>query len=418
LLVALLQLNQVDSALAILKGNPNAKIPRTPEAALRRSTPVVNAQMTDIQSKLEEVAYLLRIPQRKQWDKMQADIEACRDAIANQRPEIFRDVSESKEELVKETLEDVDTALQQMLRGITYKDSGYCGKYLNSALNSVSLIELSQVRSLPYSVPRSLANYPVLTGRAQVKFTIRSGSADRMFLFQDQELSQDPVGSFTVDLDGFTSPITSGQFLANVRNGLYSGTKVNEDYNQSSLITNVTSDPVTPPVAENDESSSKGYSNLPLEIFQTGEFEPSYNTTLDVLNMEYPVLPMSIYGAVVMCHDDTNGDSYKSSKDNFFIYKFDKSMGGLSGLSFEEGQFTVVGYVTAGSDLVQQIKSGDVIEKVEILSGEERLKEPFPPPRRALVVNDDVTTTTEEPEEGQQPVPNQPLVGENEPESA
>ena len=117
-----------------------------------------------------------------------------------------------------------------------------------------------------------------------------------------------------------------------------------------------------------------------------------------------------------MCHDDTNGDSYKSSKDNFFIYKFDKSMGGLSGLSFEEGQFTVVGYVTAGSDLVQQIKSGDVIEKAEILSGEDRLKEPFPPPRRAAVVSDDVTATTEGPE-GQQPAPNQPP-GEIEQESA
>ena len=393
LLVALLQFNQVDAACALLKGNPNANIPRSPEAALRRSTPVVNAQMTDIQKKLEEVAYLLRIPQRKQWDKMQTNIEACRDAISNNKGDIFRDVPESKAELVKETLEDVDTAMQQMLRGITYKDSAYCGKYLNSALNSVSLIELSQVRSLPYSVPRTYAKYPVLTGRAQVRFTIRSGSKDRMYLFQDQD--QESTGSFTIDLDGFTSPITSGQFLTNVKKGLYSGTTVNEDYNQSALITNVSSPPVR---VDGDET----YSNLPLEIFQTGEFEPMYNTTLDVLNMEYPVLPMSIFGAVVMCHDDT-GDSYKSSKDNFFIYKFDKSMGGLSGLSFEEGQFTVVGYVTDGSELIEQIKSGDVIDKVEILSGQDRLKEPFPPPQREGVSASSPEEAVEELMPGQSP---------------
>ena len=36
--------------LALLKGNPNANIPRTPEAALRRSTPVVNAETGDLQT--------------------------------------------------------------------------------------------------------------------------------------------------------------------------------------------------------------------------------------------------------------------------------------------------------------------------------------------------------------------------------
>merc|ERR1739848_869481 len=115
--------------------------------------------------------------------------------------------------------------------------------------------------------------------------------------------------------------------------------------------------------------------NLPLEIFEVGQFEPSYNITLDVLNMEYPVLPMSIFGAVVMSHDNTN--VYKSSSENFFIYKFDESMGGLAGLSFDEGQFSVVGYVTGGSDLIEQVENGDVVEKVEVLSGEEKLKIPL-----------------------------------------
>ena len=31
-------------------------------------------------------------------------------------------------------------------------------------------------------------------------------------------------------------------------------------------------------------------------------------------------------------------------------------MGGLAGLSFDEGQFSVVGYVTGGSDLIGQVE--------------------------------------------------------------
>ena len=58
---------------------------------------------------------------------------------------------------------------------------------------------------------------------------------------------------------------------------------------------------------------------LPLEIFQTGEFEPFYNQQLDVLDMEYPILPMSIFGAVVMSHDAN--DANRSSDRDWFIYK-------------------------------------------------------------------------------------------------
>ena len=57
-------------AQAILKGNPNAKIPREP-GGRAAAHPVVNREVRDVQAKLEEVAALLRIPQRKQWDKMQ-----------------------------------------------------------------------------------------------------------------------------------------------------------------------------------------------------------------------------------------------------------------------------------------------------------------------------------------------------------
>ena len=46
------------------------------------------------------------------------------------------------------------------------------------------------------------------------------------------------------------------------------------------------------------------------------------------------------------------GESEKREKNAGIIYKFDQSRGGLAGLSYNEGQFSVVGYVTDGIDLL------------------------------------------------------------------
>ncbi len=46
---------------------------------------------------------------------------------------------------------------------------------------------------------------------------------------------------------------------------------------------------------------------------------------------------------------------------------------GLAGLAFDEGTFSVFGYVTAGVDLVPSIQPGDIIAKVEVVSGADKL---------------------------------------------
>lgn len=60
-----------------LLNSPNAQIPRTVDAALRRSIPAFNEDVAKVQSALEDVAYLLRIPQRKPWGSMTADLAVC-----------------------------------------------------------------------------------------------------------------------------------------------------------------------------------------------------------------------------------------------------------------------------------------------------------------------------------------------------
>jgi len=356
-LILSLQVGAVDGANALLKGNPRSDMPRSPEAALRRAVPPVNAQMIDTQSDLEEVAFQLRIPQRKQWDRIEKAVQACRLRLIDEQAKIFADVPGKSRKDVTGFISRLDNALAKMEKGILYKDSSYTATYLNAALDAVSRIELTQATGLPYSIPRDFANRPVLAGRASVRVTFHK--ADRSFTNVDTA-EKSPKAEVVIDLDGFSAPVSSGQFLVNVMRGEYDGVKVTNDL--SAIVLNL-----------GQKGSSDGDGSLPLEIMQRGEFEPKYNAPLDLLEDEYPVLPLSIYGAVALAHpaENVNGSSDK----DFFIYKFERGMGGLSGLSFDEGQFSVVGYVTQGADFIDQVETGDTIEKVVVISGADRLKQ-------------------------------------------
>lgn len=47
--------------------SPDTKVPRSAEVALRRAIPAVNTSMKKMQESLEDIFYLLRIPQRKPY---------------------------------------------------------------------------------------------------------------------------------------------------------------------------------------------------------------------------------------------------------------------------------------------------------------------------------------------------------------
>ena len=49
---------------------------RSVDAALRRSIPAFNRDVKDMQSRLEDVAFKLRIPQRKPWQGMADNVQA------------------------------------------------------------------------------------------------------------------------------------------------------------------------------------------------------------------------------------------------------------------------------------------------------------------------------------------------------
>lgn len=87
------------------------------------------------------------------------------------------------------------------------------------------------------------------------------------------------------------------------------------------------------------------------------------------------MLPLSIRGSCAMAKlTESEAVNGYVSGEEWFIYKFDAQSSGLAGLSFDEGQFGVFGYVTKGlDDVVTKLGAGDKIVSAKIVSGLEKL---------------------------------------------
>lgn len=74
---------QTQALNTITAFRPSVVVLRSVDAALRRSIPAFNKDLKEVQGRLEDIAYKLRIPQRKPWQGMTDNIAASQ-AIAQQ----------------------------------------------------------------------------------------------------------------------------------------------------------------------------------------------------------------------------------------------------------------------------------------------------------------------------------------------
>ncbi|KVI02197.1 Cyclophilin-like peptidyl-prolyl cis-trans isomerase domain-containing protein [Cynara cardunculus var. scolymus] len=363
--------------------SPDTKVPRTGELALRKAIPA-NTNMKSIQNSLEELSYLLRIPQRKPYGTMEGNVKKALKIAVDEKESILASIPADQKEnglAIYASLIDGKGGLQTLLGYIKDKDPDKVSVALASSLDSIAQLELLQVhcellgypscclrstriilgKSSPRSFIFSICIKPgvgilhkpsctsrMLTGRAIVEFVVEKGDGS-MFTPQAGGV---PIKAATIQvvLDGYSAPLTTGNFAKLVVDGAYDGMKL-KCTDQAVL-------------SDSGINKSIGYS-VPLEIMPSGQFEPLYKTTLSIQDGELPVLPLSVYGAVAMAHDDS----------------------GLGGLSFDEGQFSVFGYVfkpfaliiysgsytTIGRDVLPQIKTGDIVRSAKLVDGQDNL---------------------------------------------
>jgi len=339
-------------SLAVLN-SPNVQIPRSADTALRRSVPAFNPVAADLQSKLEEVAFLLRIPQRKPWGSMAGNAGVIAAALQD-RPTLLAGVKPEQATEADALLDDMQENLRRLNIAIAGKDAEKTSFRVTQLLQDVSRLEVMQAPGLPFIVNSQYNTLPRLEGRATVELVVAKANGENAFI-NIEKGSRDKTATVEITVDGYSSPITAGRFLLNVKAGKYDGQTVQASF--QSLV-----------------MGKPGQSALPLEILPAGEFEPEYRFPLDVQSGELPVLPLSINGAVAMTHIPGRDDFVDG--EQFFVFKFDKTQAGLAGLSFDEGTFGVFGYVTKGLNIASSLENGDIIKSARVVSGEEKLVVP------------------------------------------
>ncbi|KAJ4726256.1 Peptidyl-prolyl cis-trans isomerase chloroplastic-like [Melia azedarach] len=347
----------VSPANAVLY-SPDTKVPRTGELALRRAIPA-NTNMKAIQASLEDISFLLRIPQRKPYGTMEGNVKKALKIATDEKDSILASIPadlKDKGSILYTALIDGKGGLQELLKCIKDQDPDKVSVGLASSLDTVAELELLQAPGLSFLLPEQYLKYPRLTGRGTVELTIEKGD-DSTF---SPEAGGEPRKTATMQivLDGYSAPLTAWEFrkAGKVIDGAYDGTRLS--CTDQAVLT------------DNGLDKNGGYS-VPLEIMPSGQFEPLYRTTLSVQDGELPVLPLSVYGAVAMAHNE-DSEEY-SAPYQFFFYLYDKRNAGLGGLSFDEGQFSVFGYTTLGREILPQIRTGDVIRSAKLIQGQDRL---------------------------------------------
>ncbi|XP_031266779.1 peptidyl-prolyl cis-trans isomerase CYP37, chloroplastic-like [Pistacia vera] len=353
------ELWSVSPAKAVLY-SPDTKFPRTGELALRRAIPA-NTNMKAIQDSLEDISFLLRIPQRKPYGTMEGNVKKALKIATDEKDSILASIpTDLKEKGSKmyASLINGKGGLQALLKCIKDQDPDKVPVGVAASLDTVAELELLQAPGLSFLLPEQYLKYPRLTGRGIVELTIEKG--DGSSFSPEAGGEQRKTATIQVVLDGYSARLTAGNIAKLVSDGAYDGTRLN--CTEQAILT------------DSGLDKNSGYS-VPLEINPSGQFEPLYKTTLSVQDGELPVLPLSVYGAVAMhntmAHSEVSGEY--SAPYQFFFYLYDKRNASLGGLSFDEGQFSVFGYTTVGREILPQIKTGDVLRSAKLIQGQDRL---------------------------------------------
>jgi len=219
-------------------------------------------------------------------------------------------------------------------------------------------------------VPSDYADLPQLKGRATVEFVLKKPDNEQF----DIEGKLYKEAKMTMVIDGFTAPVTSGNFVELVDKGFYTNMAIQ----RSDGFVVQTGDPDGPADGYTGGKPSKaigkgkhGERLIPTEILVVGDKENFYESTIEDEGRggEATVLPFSSYGAMGWARDEYEVNSGSSQ---FFWLLFDSDLT-PAGKNVLDGRYPCFGYVTEGADFLRDIKEGDIITTAKVTSGIEKL---------------------------------------------
>ncbi|AKG24811.1 peptidylprolyl isomerase [Calothrix sp. 336/3] len=317
-------------------------------ALLRYALPINNKPVRVLQGSLEDISSQLRANRR--WSAVSKDISKASRVLDNPVKLL--------ESVTPENQAQAQTLIEQLKSGITSiqelsdaKDKFAVLDKREQLLTLVGDLEQLMVKGFPFEVPVEYSNLPQLKGRATIAIKTNRGD-------------------LTLVVDGYSAPVTAGNFVDLVQRGFYNGLEFTRSEESYVLQTG---DPAGKDVGFIDPKTGK-YRGIPLEVLVEGDKKPTYGITLEDAGRytDMPVLPFSAFGALALARPETDVNG-GSSQVFFFLFEPELTPAGRNLL---DGRYAVFGYLTAGKDILDELKAGDKIESAKVVQGIENLIPP------------------------------------------
>ena len=324
---------------------PQGNAVKDPRSILRMSLPIDNVYIRKVQNYLDGTSPQIR---GKRWTDIRRDITKSIALMAQHRDDILADIPEEKQAEATVWVDQLLDGLTDLKALANNKDPEPFKAARNQVLETVGAIEAAMVTEFPFEVPAEFQDLPQLKGRATVVL----------------ETTQ---GDITIVVDGYSAPITAGNFVDLVQRGFYDGlpiTRAEEFYVVQ------TGDPEGPEEGFIDPGTG-AYRAIPIEILAEGDTEPIYEFTFEDVGLyeAHPVLPFSAYGTVAMAcpSDDPNGGS-----SQFFFLLFDSELT-PAGSNLLDGRYAVFGYTLDGQKALGKLTTEDKVLSAKVIQGAENL---------------------------------------------
>lgn len=318
------------------------------KALLRYSLPIDNTEIRKIQATLEGMSEWLR---SKRWGPVKREATKVERILSRGRSKILEDIPSERQPAAEVALDRLASGLQPIRDAADAKDVNNIWQARADLLQDVTDIEELMVQGYPFETPEEYSYLPQLKGRATIEFATNKGT-------------------LTAVVDGYSAPVTAGNFVDLVQRGFYDDMPFIRAEDNYVLQTG---DPEGPEEGFIDPKTN-AYRAIPLEILVKGDSEPVYGSTLEDLGryLDDPVLPFSAFGTLGMArpNEDPNGGS-----SQFFFFLFEAELT-PAGLNLLDGRYSVFGYVVDNKEVLDKLGQGDRILRTKVISGLENLQEP------------------------------------------
>lgn len=331
---------------------------KDPGALLRYALPIDNKAIREVQKPLEDITDSLKIAGVKALDSVERNVRQASRSLKQGKNMIVSGFAESKKDHGSELVDKLEAGMDELLQIVEERNRDAVTPKQKELLQYVDGIEEDMVDGFPYEVPEEYQNMPLLKGRATVDMKVK---------VKDNPNLEECV--FRIVLDGYNAPVTAGNFVDLVERHFYDGMEIQ----RADGFVVQTGDPEGPAEGFIDPSTEKTRT-IPLEIMVTGKKTPFYGSTLEELGLykAQTRLPFNAFGTMAMARDEFENDS--ASSQVFWLLK--ESELTPSNANILDGRYAVFGYVTKNEDLLADLKVGDVIESIQVVSGLENLANP------------------------------------------